>query len=186
MILKIKKIEEAGYMSAMLGLALNKKQNKNMHNVAVNLSKMNGGHNKFMEHMITWFEVEAPRYWWSEADTYRLSSKQSESTMHTLIKDLNDNSNNIKRLFEDRCLTYPQEVKMKVILDDKSLSETEKLIELKQMIPEGFLQKREWCLSYKTIKNIIEQRKTHRLPHWKVFIDEVLKQVDHPEFLTCI
>jgi hypothetical protein len=37
-----------------------------------------GGHNKFLESMQIWLDVNAPRYWWSEADTYRIgSTKQS-------------------------------------------------------------------------------------------------------------
>ena len=83
-------VEEAGYMSALGGLGHNKKQpqDRGMHAVAVRLAPMDGGHNKFLESIYVWLNVKAPRYWWQEADTFRLSTKQSESTMHTLNKEL--------------------------------------------------------------------------------------------------
>jgi hypothetical protein len=33
------------------------------------------------------------------------------------------------------------------------------------------------------LRNIILQRRTHRLPHWKEFIRQTLEQLDHPELL---
>lgn len=54
---------------------------------------------------------------------------------------------------------------------------------LKMNLPEGFLQRRIVCTNYKVLRNIIYQREGHRLKWWKVFIDEVLSQVEHPEYL---
>ena len=55
---------------------------------------------------------------------------------------------------------------------------------VKSVLPEGFLQRREWCMSYKTLKNIHSQRKNHKLPHWRMFLEQVLKGISHPEFVT--
>jgi hypothetical protein len=57
------------------------------------------------------------------------------------------------------------------------------LIAVKKRLPEGFLQTRMWCMNYKTLRNIILQRRTHRLPHWKEFIRQTLEQVENPELL---
>lgn len=182
-ILDVTIVEEAGYISAMRGLSFNKKQDKDMHDVAVKLSKMDSGHNKFLESMVIWLEVKAPRYFWQEADTYRLTSKQSESTMHTLLKEVEMTfSSSMNDIFEDGSITEQQFEAMKkaVKIEDSQ----ERLIEIKRLLPEGFLQKRMWRLDYKTLRNIILQRKNHRLPHWKKFIEEVLKQIQHPEFLN--
>ena len=59
-----------------------------MKEISEKLHDKDEGHNKFLESIIIWAEVTAPRYWWQEADTYRLSTKQSESTMHTLIEEI--------------------------------------------------------------------------------------------------
>jgi hypothetical protein len=38
-------------------------------------------------------------------------------------------------------------------------------------------------MNYKCLQNIINQRKNHRLPQWQIFCENVLNQVEHPEFL---
>jgi hypothetical protein len=60
---------------------------------------------------------------------------------------------------------------------------TKDLLKIKTTLPEGFLQRRIWVMSYKTLKNVIIQRYNHRLPHWKIFCDQLKRQLDHPELL---
>jgi len=170
--MKVKVLKEAGYEEALLGISLNKNQPiENMPSVATKLAFHDGGHNKFLESMMVWLDVTAPRYWWQEADTFRLSTKNSQSTMHTILKGYLSNDD-----FE----TTPPRLMMEVL---NQLVEKKELTELKSLLPEGFLQRRVWCMSYKTLRNIILQRRTHRLPHWHVFIDEVLQQVAHEDLL---
>ena len=123
--------------------------------------------------MYVWLVVKAPRYWWQDADTYRLSSKQSQSTTHTLLKRplvLED--------FEDKCVIPETLTVLNMCINGKDF------LGAKKVLPEGFLQTREWCLSYKTLSNIFVQRKNHPLPHWPEFIKLVLQQVDYPELLS--
>ena len=84
-----------------------------------------------------WCEINAPRYWWQEMDTYRVGAERlsSESTMH---------------------------------IEGKGLSE-EELIEMKENLTEGHMQKRVWMFSYQTLRRIYIQRKNHRLPQWRTF-----------------
>ncbi len=169
----VKVLEESGYLSAMHGLSFNKNQpDENMPKVAEKLASLDKGHNKYLEQMIIWLEVRAPRYWWQEADTFRLSSKSSQSTMHTILKNKLTYQNfeclDIECM-DLECLNY--------LLREK------KLIELKRKLREGFMQKRMWMMSYKTLRNIILQRRNHILPHWHKFIAEVLGQVRHSELL---
>jgi hypothetical protein len=82
-------LEEAGFSAAMEGLALSYKVDIGAAiNVSDTLFRKDGGHNKFLEQLMMWVKVRAPRDWWQEADTYRLSTKQSESTMHTLVREI--------------------------------------------------------------------------------------------------
>ena len=54
--------------------------------LAKKLAWKQGGHNKFLETITLCLDITAPRYWWQEFDTYRVGvTKQSESTMHTII-----------------------------------------------------------------------------------------------------
>jgi hypothetical protein len=171
--MQITKLNEAGYEEALRGIALSYNQPlENMPAVAARLCHQDGGHNKFLESMVVWFEIRAPRYWWQQMDTYRAgSSKQSESTMHTLLK---------RPLTQDDFAAplHPETLqRLNRLLADRQFEP------LKNELPEGFLQRRIVCTNYKTLRNIILQRRSHRLPEWSEFIREVLRQVAHPELL---
>ncbi|MBN1816745.1 MAG: hypothetical protein JW828_05260 [Sedimentisphaerales bacterium] len=185
-VMHVEKVEEAGYEAALRGLAHNKKQTpEQMGSVAERLADKDGGHNKFLESILVWLDVQGPRYWWQEADTFRLSTKQSESTMHTLKRelaqiDIEDDvavGRFIEKNFEPGSCTREH---LRFIFE---AFKADDLVEIKKRLPEGFLQKRLWCMSYRTLRNVILQRRTHRLPHWRSFTEQVLAQVDHPELL---
>ena len=174
--ISVEVLEEAGYQSALFGVALNKDQKvDNMVRVCERLAPHDGGHNKFLEHIMVWLNVRAPRYIWQEMDTFRLSSKNSQSTMHTILKDKLTPTNFECELILPRYLTH-----LNAILADNDL------VKLKRALPEGFMQRRMWTMSYKTLRNIILQRRTHRLPHWRNFIGTILAQVEHPELLPTL
>jgi len=183
-VLQAEVIEEAGYDSALHGLSFNKKQEKDMCPVALKLCSKDGGHNKFLESIVVWIEVTAPRYWWQEADTFRLSTKQSESTMHTLVDELKSGDfTTVAGYFESECLSYANFVLLKETVENRVITESQRLVMIKRNLPEGFLQKRLWCMNYKCLRNIIMQRKTHRLPHWQSFINQVMGSLKNPELL---
>jgi len=164
-----------------------------------NNATKDGGHNKFLESMQIWLDVNAPRYWWSEADTYRIgSTKQSESTMHTLVKQLeklNPLSGNLgeairtflSRQFEvlnDTSAVDLFHVVHYMVTRLESITDPiEKLVFVKGTLPEAFMQRRIWNINYKTLRNIDLQRHNHKLPHWKYFLEAVLSQIQHPEFI---
>ncbi len=186
-------VEEAGYKAAMRGLSFNKKRSvEEMHQAALKLCSHDGGHNKFLESLIIWIEVQAPRFWWQEGDTYRLSTKQSESTMHTLVKELQSlERSNLQRYgidnFDGGIITEDNLIELYNIANEPwTDDDIERLVRLKRIMPEGFLQKRMWCMSYKTFRNMYLQRKNHRLPHWPKFLKQVLSQLKHPELLGVV
>lgn len=46
-------------------------------------------HAKFMRQIMVWVDITAPIYWWSEFDTYKVgTTRNSCSTMHTLVKEI--------------------------------------------------------------------------------------------------
>jgi hypothetical protein len=185
-VITVKKVEEAGYSSALLGLSLNKKRDvEDMINVSQKLAPVEHGHNKFLESMIVWLDVVAPRYFWQEADTFRLSTKQSESTMHTLVDELLNVDMNSDAAVEEYLQQNfePDSCSVELLGKIRTAAEEKDLVMIKKLLPEGFVQRRLWCMSYKTLANIIIQRRTHRLPHWKEFVKQILDQVEHPELL---
>lgn len=184
--INVEKMDEAGYDAALGGLAHNKKQEtEKMRLVAEKLAGKDGGHNKFLESIIVWLDVRAPRYWWQEADTFRLSTKQSESTMHTLTQELLtidiDDAASVNAFIANNF--EPDSCSPATLAWIYSAAKEKNIVEIKKKLPEGFLQARLWCMSYKTLRNIILQRRAHRLPHWKEFIRQTLALLEHPELL---
>lgn len=170
--MNVKIISEHGYFASMLGLSLSYNQTLDkMPAVADRLKDKYGGHNKFLESIVLWVDVTAPRYFWSQGDTYRISTKQSQSTMHTLLREPI-----VQEMFENPI--HPTFIE---ILED--LRFNKKFQELKDHLPEGFLQRRVWMFSYMTLKNMINQRSDHKLPQWQYFIDQMKQQVENPELL---
>jgi len=176
--MKLKILEEAGFKHALLGISLSYNQpfetedaiNK-VYERAKKLAVLHGGHDKFLEHIMIWMDVTDTRYWWIEADTYRISTKQSESTIHTLMKQPLSQEN-----FE---LSIPEEYLNYLNM----LIKTRQFKRIKHDLPEGYLQRRIWLMSYKTLKNVLLQRHNHVLDNWHNFVTEIYKQIEHPEFL---
>jgi hypothetical protein len=118
-------------------------------------------------------DINAPRYWWQEFDTYRTGmTKQSQSTMHTILK----------RPLEQSDFNIDIPFYLLVVLN-KFIIEQEFHV-LKNLMPEGFLQRRVVCTNYKTLRNIVKQRKDHRLPEWNtVFMNCLKLELSYPEWL---
>ena len=167
--MKVKILNEAGLDEALLGMSLSYESAiDKMYSRAITLSPKDLGHNKFLESIILWLDITAPRYWWSQADTYRVGvTKQSSSTMHTLSK----------KEFSQTDFEHP--IPQSII----NILNTAPKDKLKNILPEGFLQRRIVCLNYKALRTIIKQRLNHKLPEWTIFIDAIFTQCQNPEFL---
>ncbi len=180
--MNIRKIEEHGYHSALLGLSLShnkwdtntKEGLLKMEVVAKRLAPMGRGHNKFLESIIVWLDVKAARYWWQEFDTYRVgTTKQSDSTMHTVVKQPITKNN-----FES-----PKLINSNILNELNNLINSGDLLSVKKLLPESFLQRRIICTNYMVLRNIYFQRRKHKLPEWHTFL-EIINYLDKPEFIT--
>lgn len=171
--MKVAILREAGYDEALLGLSLSyDRPIEAMPAAAVRLCDKDGGHNKFLEHIVVWLLVTAPRYWWQQFDTYRVGvSKQSQSTMHTMMKR-DFTQDDFARPIASQTLGRLNELRAGGYFD-----------QLKVELPEGFIQTREVVTNYNALRNIIKQRMHHRLCEWRVFIDAIKTGVQHPELL---
>ena len=171
--MRINIIEEHGFESAMRGLARSFNQDvAKMPKVALNLSPKDMGHNKFLESIVVWIDIDAPRFWWSEFDTYRVGiTKQSDSTMHTL-KRQPLTQNNFEHPVYDLYLNYL----------NKMIEANLDIDMIKSALPDGFIQGRTVCTNYKVLRNIILQRRNHKLPQWHCFCD-AMKNLKYAEYL---
>lgn len=187
-------LSEYGYDEALFGIGLSygitseitfdnmlddyfqvKKDNKReyLDSVAHKLYNKEGGHNKFLESIMVWLDINAPRYWHQEMDTYRVgTTKQSESTIHTITKRYLTQGDFEQPILESYLMYLNN-------LIDSGASKKE----IKNALPEGFLQRRIMCTNYKTLRNIGHQRKNHAIDLWDYFIKELKSQLDYPEFL---
>lgn len=130
-------------------------------------------HSKFLRMIHVSADVNMPRYFWSELDTYHFNTKNSCSTMHKL---LNNNEPITRDLFvyceEDEdvigvIVARLEELRQRfktVQATTKDVSEMNKLlVRAKRLLPEGFLQMRTWDTNYAELRTIYFQRKNHRL-----------------------
>lgn len=171
--IKAKILKESGYEEALLGLSLSFNANYGrMQKRLEKLAPLDGGHNKALESICVWLDITAPRYWWQQFDTYRIGiTKQSESTMHTILKRPLCQEDFVEPINEDFLWYLNYWIKKR------------EFNTVKVHLPEGFLQRRIVCTNYKTLRHVYHQRATHRLEEWDQFLDEVLSNLSHPKFI---
>lgn len=149
-------------------------------------------HRKWMRQVIVWVDITAPRYWWSEFDTYKIgTSANSESTMHRLTKD------GVKK--EDLDFTWGLDgladstmedliSNLNVLIDFYNACTPEKKKEIfpliKGLLPESFMQKRTVCLNYEVLATMYRQRKNHCLPQWSKDFTSWVETLPYSEFIT--
>jgi len=68
-------------------------------------------------------------------------------------------------------------------IQGRGLSEDE-LIEMKEYLREGTMQRRIWMFSYQTLRRIYFQRRNHRLPQWRKFCEWIETLPFAKEFIT--
>ena len=131
--------------------------------LAQNLIRGGTEHAKFLRMIHVAVDVDMPRYWWSEADTYHFNTKNSCSTMHKLLT--------IEKLEKMR-----QEFKeiQSTTKDTRAMNRL--LVRAKRMLPEGFLQLRTWDTNYAELRSIYFQRRNHRLK--EEWVDTFCKWVE--------
>jgi hypothetical protein len=139
--------------------------------LAQTLIKAGAEHCKFMRQIQVWCEITSPRYFWSEFDTYKIgTSANSTSTMHKLF----DKKTEITLdMFE-----YHVEIEKQSILTaienlnklrdiyfevQDQQSKDNVLTSAKRILPESYLNMRTVNMNYATIRNILLQRRHHRL-----------------------
>lgn len=68
-------------------------------------------------------------------------------------------------------------------VDAKGLS-GEELVNFKEQLPEGTMNRRVFEFNYQTLRRIYKQRKDHRLPHWHKFCDWIKTLPYSKELIT--
>lgn len=171
--------------------------------LAQKLVKSGSDHRKFLRQIFVSMDITAPRYWWTEFDTYKVGTvANSESTMHTIHKRAfreEDFANNIcestgefddnhQQDYMDLCCS--RDIVLDGLLDflnDHRLAYLN-LLKCKeyalakcewrtmiQFLPQSYLQMRTVTLDYETLLKIYWARKQHKLIEWHDFCDYLPK-----------
>ena len=170
--MKVKVLKEAGFDEALLGLSLSYNSEPSKR-VLDKLAWKGGGESKALESICVWIDLTAPRYFHQQVDTYRVGiTKQSESTMHTLMRGELTNED-FEGGIQETILAW---INQAICNNDFDWA--------KRHLPESFLQRRVICTNYKTLQNMCMQRKSHRLPEWQLFISSLQEQLAHPYYVV--
>lgn len=129
------------------------------------LIKGGNEHAKYLRMIQVWADVDMPRYFWSEMDTYKFGTKNSESTMHRLLNNQNPITLDLFIYSEEDTDIMQQIVNRleKLRIEYLKTKDFSLVVRAKRILPEGFLQLRTWNTNYAELRNIYHQRKHHRL-----------------------
>jgi len=155
------------------------------------LIKAGNPHDKFMRQIFVSVDITAPLFFWKEMDQYKVgTTTNSQSTMHKLSTTPitmdcfeTDDFDGTLKIFDNE--PYKEDTYIDEIWeDDIYILETirQRYLETKdkrywkaliRRLPESWLQTRTWTANYEVLRNIVHQRKGHKLTEWKSFIDWV-------------
>ena len=154
------------------------------------LAKAGDDHGKFLRMINVTVDITAPRYWWTEFDTYKVGTvANSCSTMHKLASkpiELSDFSiDDFEAVpvsgeylgVEDGSLSFAQLMENTVndceYLRKRHLETNDKTFwrGLIQLLPQSYNQRRTVQLNYAVLKNMYFARRNHKLDEWHDFCD---------------
>ena len=153
--------------------------------LAKRLIKAGGEHRKFLRMIHVQFDISFPRYIWSEFDTYHFNTKSSCSTMHKLLTKEPITLDMFSYDAQDESvMDIIVEQLNNIRLEFLKTKNAELIRRAKQLLPEGFLQKRTIDTNYEELLNMYFQRRNHRLVEWREFCNELEQLPYFMEFIN--
>ena len=145
------------------------------------LSKAGSDHSKFLRMINVTVDITAPRYWWTEFDTYKIGTvANSCSTMHKIHEKkftLDDFSQ--EHLGVDE-ITHTSYLGVLDFVVDALNRARVRYLETKdkyywwqmiQLLPQSYNQRRTVQMNYQVLKNMYFARKNHKLDEWQEFCE---------------
>ena len=132
-------------------------------------------HAKYRRMLPVWATITAPRYWWTEYDTYKVGTvANSCSTMHKIAaKEFAPEDFSAEHLIE------AERDVLDVVIDALNFVRHEYLrtknksywYAMIQLLPQSYNQRRTLMLNYEVLATIYRQRKDHKLAEWHTFCE---------------
>lgn len=145
------------------------------------LCKAGTEHRKFMRMMHISMDVVAPRYWWTEFDTYTFADRNSCSTMHKIMEhpftrsDFSfDHIHPLSEGYMDEVIDHLNTLRviyLQGVDGDYEPKDKEIWYSLIALLPQSYMQRATISFNYETAANIIRQRSNHKLEEWHTFCD---------------
>ena len=162
-------------------------------------SPTGSGHDNFLNGIIVQFDLTFSNKVWVEAERYHfLDFVSSQSTMHRITKFNLDNAYisytdpRIIEIMKEKTKEYNdlQEDIKRLVEEGKDVSTlqdlaNQKYLEILYSNPAGFKLTARMTTNYRQLKTIYFQRRTHRLPEWRVFC-EWIETLPYADFITKI
>ena len=153
-------------------------------------------HAKYRRMIPVFVTITAPLYWWKEFDTYKVGTvANSCSTMHKIhekeftIEDfsceyLKDSFGESHDCFSPLDILYDVIIMLNICREDylKSKSKDDWL-QMIQLLPSSYNQKRTVMLNYEVLANIYQSRKDHKLNCWHAFCHWI-EELPYSELIT--
>lgn len=149
--------------------------------LAKRLVRAGTDHSKFMRIINVVVDITAPRYWWTEFDTYKVgTAANSCSTMHKIAaKEFTASDFSVEHIGDtpncDPMYNEALETILCVLnearhcfLDTKDKSYWRQMI---QLLPQSYNQLRTVSLNYAVLQNMYRARKDHKLDEWHTFCE---------------
>lgn len=149
--------------------------------LAKRLVRAGTDHSKFMRMINVVVDITAPRYWWTEFDTYKVgTAANSCSTMHKIAaKEFTASDFSVEHIGDtpncDPMYNEALETILCVLnearhcfLDTKDKSYWWQMI---QLLPQSYNQLRTVSLNYAVLQNMYRARKDHKLDEWHTFCE---------------
>lgn len=156
------------------------------------LIRAGSSHRKFLRQIFISMDIKAPRYWWTEFDTYKVGvSRNSQSTMHTILNGmltLNDFERGFyEASYEDFMIwnLVIEYINKNICAGDDELP-IDRLYKIKSILPEGFLQSATVTMDYENLLNIYTQRRNHALYEWKYFCSQIMYADYFEDFMDAV
>lgn len=141
------------------------------------LIRAGSSHRKFLRQIFVSVDITAPRYWWAEADTYKVgTTANSCSTMHKITaKEFTLDDFSHEHLIPRALDTLQATVDALNAYRSDYIQTKDKIAwwQLIQLLPQSYNQRRTVTLTYENLLNMVGQRQGHKLDEWHDFCDWV-------------
>ena len=185
---------------------------ENDHKLMMSLANGGAVHAKYRRMIPVWVTVNAPLYWWKEADTYTVGKVQNScSTMHKIqAKEFTLDDFSHEHLvglhttgYSESFIEEPHEMygysdwySPSYVLEHFIIgalnANREMFLETKdkkywwqmiQLLPTSYNQKRTLMVNYEVLAKMYRERKNHKLDEWHTFCDWI-RALPYSELIT--